>query len=81
MGSFWWKDLLSLNKIFRGVATCTARVGNTVSLWEDNFMDQTLATKFLVLTRCLSAIVKRDKMVNYAIVKRDKMLKCINAMR
>jgi len=41
--------VLSLNKIFRGVATCTAGVGNTVSLWEDNFMDQTLATKFLAL--------------------------------
>jgi len=41
--------VLSFNKIFRGVATCTAGVGNTVSLWEDNFMDQTLATKFLVL--------------------------------
>jgi hypothetical protein len=42
------KGLLNLSNIFR-VATCTAGIGDTVSLWEDNYLDQTLAMKFPVL--------------------------------
>jgi hypothetical protein len=48
-GSFWWKDLLSLSTAFKGIATCTVGIGNTVSLWDDNYLEQALASKFPML--------------------------------
>jgi hypothetical protein len=35
VGSFWWRDLLRLNILFRGIATCTIGNGTTVTFWED----------------------------------------------
>jgi hypothetical protein len=34
-GSFWWKDILRLNVLFRGVAICSPNKGDTLSFWED----------------------------------------------
>jgi len=31
MGSFWWRDVMRLNTIYRGVARCTLGDGSTVS--------------------------------------------------
>jgi hypothetical protein len=34
-GSFWWKDLLRLHILFRGIAKFTIGNGVSVSFWED----------------------------------------------
>jgi hypothetical protein len=34
-GSFWWKDILRLHVLYRGVAVCLPSRGNTVAFWED----------------------------------------------
>jgi hypothetical protein len=41
MGSFWWRDVLKLCDIFRGISSCEVGDGKTVlfwhDLWNDNF--------------------------------------------
>lgn len=44
--SFWWKDVLCLNPIFRSFARCTRGNGTTVTFWEDKWGDQVLAVRF-----------------------------------
>jgi hypothetical protein len=34
-GFFWWKDILRLNTIYRGIAMCSPAKGNTISFWGD----------------------------------------------
>jgi hypothetical protein len=34
-GSFWWKDILRLHVLYRGVAVCLPSRGDTVAFWED----------------------------------------------
>jgi len=34
-GSFWWKDLLRLSVLFRGIARCHIGDGSTVLFWDD----------------------------------------------
>lgn len=34
-GSFWWRDILKLCDLFRGIATCTVGDGSTVLIWSD----------------------------------------------
>jgi hypothetical protein len=41
-GSFWWKDLLMLCDLFRGVATCTVGDGQSVLSWEDTWNNRLL---------------------------------------
>jgi len=43
MGSFWWKDVLRLNPLYRGIANCTIGDGTTVSLWNDWWMGSVLS--------------------------------------
>jgi hypothetical protein len=45
-GSFWWKDLLRLNTLYRGVATYVLGDGSTVSFWEDLWSSHVLADSF-----------------------------------
>jgi hypothetical protein len=33
VGSFWWKDILRLSNLFRGIARCTIGDGSTVLFW------------------------------------------------
>jgi hypothetical protein len=35
VGSFWWKDILKLCDLFRGVAKCTIKKGTTMLFWHD----------------------------------------------
>ena len=35
VGSFWWKDILRLNILYRGIAKCSLGNGSTVLFWED----------------------------------------------
>lgn len=56
LGSFWWKDVLRLNVLFRGIAKCEIGDGSTVCFWDDLWMDGILAHKF----PRLASFVKKD---------------------
>ena len=45
-GSFWWKDVLKLCDMFRGIAKCTFGDGSTVLFWSDLWNDNILESKF-----------------------------------
>jgi hypothetical protein len=45
-GSFWWKDVLKLCEIFRGIATCKDGNGTTVLFWSDIWNNHLLQNKF-----------------------------------
>jgi hypothetical protein len=45
-GSFWWKDVLKLCEVFRGIATCKVGDDTTVLLWSDVWNDHLLQNKF-----------------------------------
>ena len=49
VGSFWWKDILRLNLIYRNIATCALGDGSTVLFWGDTWSQDILAMKFLRL--------------------------------
>jgi hypothetical protein len=46
VGSFWWKDVLRLNVLYRGIAKCSLCKGSTVTFWEDLWYDVLLAQMF-----------------------------------
>jgi hypothetical protein len=46
LGSFWWKDVLRLNMLFRGVAKCELGDGSSVCFWDDLWSDGVLAHKY-----------------------------------
>jgi hypothetical protein len=45
-GSFWWKDILRLNVVFRGIASCVPGKGDTINFWEDLFHGSIRANHF-----------------------------------
>jgi hypothetical protein len=45
-GSFWWKDLLKLCDLFRGIATYQVGDGTTVLFWSDVWNNHLLQQKF-----------------------------------
>jgi hypothetical protein len=46
MGSFWWKDVLRLNILFRQVTSCELGDGSSVCFWDDLWLDGILAHKY-----------------------------------
>jgi hypothetical protein len=46
VGSFWWKDILRLNVIYRGIARCLIGDGLTVLFWDDLWTDGILSLEF-----------------------------------
>jgi len=50
-GSFWWRDILKLCDLFRGIANCKLGDGSTVlfwsDLWNDSFTNQVSKAVFL----------------------------------
>lgn len=46
VGSFWWMDVLKLFEKFKQFTTCQPNRGNSVLLWSDIWIDQTLRDKF-----------------------------------
>lgn len=46
VGSFWWRDVMRLNTIYRGIAKCTVGDGSTICFWEDLWSDTVLSTEF-----------------------------------
>jgi len=45
-GSFWWKDILKLCDLFRGIANCKLGDGSTVLFWSDLWNDNVMQSKF-----------------------------------
>ena len=45
-GSFWWKDLLKLSDLFRGIATCTMGDEQSIFFWEDTWNNRLLKQSF-----------------------------------
>jgi len=44
LGSFWWKDVMRLNNIYRTISRCFIGNGATACFWEDQWADGILAT-------------------------------------
>jgi len=49
VGSFWWKDILKLSVLYRGIAVCTVGDGASVSFWDDLWAGEVLSSKFSCL--------------------------------
>jgi len=45
-GSFWWRDLLKLCDMFRGISSCIVGNGSTVLFWSDVWNNHLLQEKF-----------------------------------
>ena len=45
-GSFWWRDILKLCDLFRGISRCTVGNGSTVLFWSDVWNNNLLQDKF-----------------------------------
>jgi len=43
IGSFWWKDVMRLNNIYRSMFHCIVGNGSTVCFWEDRWIEYILA--------------------------------------
>ena len=46
VGSFWWKDVLQLNALYRGIAKCSLGNGSIVLFWDDLWCPVVLAQAF-----------------------------------
>jgi hypothetical protein len=42
-GSFWWKDMLRLNTIYRGITKCELGNGSSICFWDDLWTDLVLS--------------------------------------
>jgi len=51
IGSFWWKDLLRLLVLFRGIARCHIGDGSTVLFWDDLWSSEVFSLKYPLLYR------------------------------
>ena len=51
VGSFWWKDVLRLNVIYRGIAKCSLGNGSTVLFWDDLWCPVVLAQAFPIISQ------------------------------
>ena len=49
MGSFWWKDVLQLCTLYRGVARCCHVDGSIVLFWDDLWGDRILSLQYPLL--------------------------------
>ena len=45
-GSFWWKSVMKLSPIYRGVATCSIGNGTTTLFWKDDWNSIILQDRF-----------------------------------
>jgi hypothetical protein len=48
-GSFWWRDVMKLVDLFRGIASCRIGDGSTVLFWVDVWNDHLLHSEFPML--------------------------------
>ena len=46
VGSLWWKDIIRLSVLCRGVAKCSIGDGSSGTFWEDFWTETLLSTKY-----------------------------------
>src|SRR5438105_535647 len=46
MGSLWWKDIMRLNALLRGITSCSVGMGDSILFWDDLWTDAILAVKY-----------------------------------
>jgi hypothetical protein len=46
MGSFWWRDVLKLCDLFRGISNCKVGDGKNVLFWHDLWNDNIRRNKY-----------------------------------
>jgi hypothetical protein len=46
VGSFWWRDIMSLSNNFFMLSSCSAHEGNTIYFWRDSWNHSVLQWKF-----------------------------------
>jgi hypothetical protein len=66
VGSFWWRDIMSLSNHFFMMAACTAREGHTLYFWRDTWNAKVLQWKFpqlysFILNENISLKAFRDR--------------------
>jgi hypothetical protein len=45
-GSFWWRDIIKLTNLFKGVAIPKVQEGSTILFWQDLWNEQILQQQF-----------------------------------
>jgi hypothetical protein len=68
VGSFWWREVLRLNIMYRGVAMCKLGNGSTVLFWEDLWSSLVLADSF---PRLYSYVLNAQTSVKDVMVAED----------
>ena len=68
-GSFWWKDLLRLSMLYRGVAKCQIGDGSSVLFWEDRWANEVLALKY----PCLFSFVRNPRITVKSVIEADDL--------
>jgi hypothetical protein len=70
-GSFWWKSILKLLDIYKGIAHVTAGVGDIVLFWKDLWNGRILQQSYPQLYSfainddiCLSSVLKQEPLQN-----------------
>jgi hypothetical protein len=74
VGSFWWKDILRLNTIYRGIAKCTIGNGSTVTFWDDLWSHDILSSKY----PRLYSFAKEQKISIQRIMQKENISKVFN---
>lgn len=46
LGSFWWKDILRLSSLFRGISQCSVGNGKTALFWDDSWAGSVLSRSY-----------------------------------
>jgi len=69
VGSFWWKDLLKLCVLYRGIAKCQIGDGSIVLFWEDLCSSGVLAVKY----PCLFSFAKAQRISVKSVVEAEDL--------
>lgn len=70
VGLFWWKDLLRLSVLYRGIAKCKIGDGSTVLFWDDLWSSAILSSKY----ECLHSFARNQRIS----VKADDLASLFN---
>jgi hypothetical protein len=73
-GSFWWKDILRLHVLYRGVAICLPSRGDTVAFWDDIINGAVQSATFPNLV----GYAKDPKASLWKLRNEDNLINCFN---
>jgi hypothetical protein len=75
-GSFWWKDILRLHVLYRGVAICLPSRGDTVAFWDDIINGAVQSVTFPNLV----GYAKDPKASLWKLRNEDNLINCFNIL-